>query len=257
MLSTGDSLLGAAVDTVVDRCASSIGPNGAAFARRTYANGLSPYRRRLEAIGLGSGRRLLDAGCGFGQWSLSAASGYDEVCGVDVSGARAEVCRGIVETLGIRNCKFAQGSLERLPFPDASFDAAMSYSVLYFTDFAHAFAELARVLEPGGKLYFSTNDVGRFLMDIVQKRNSASDFNPRLYGVAALLRTAVERLARLRPFPGAVAMSQARTVSALKNVGFEILEIGPEGTLGQGDKPMQRGRFAGFAAVFDVLARRL
>jgi ubiquinone/menaquinone biosynthesis C-methylase UbiE len=245
-----------AIDTVSAEFASSLGPNGVAFLRRTYANGLEPYQRRLAAVGLGSGERLLDAGCGLGQWSFAAAMEHDDVVGVDVSEARVAACSRLSHLSGLTNCSFHQASLECLPFADATFDSVVSYSVLYFTDFALSLTELARILRPGGKLYFSTNDIGRFVVDIIENPNPAPDFYPRLYGLATIARTILERLTGKRWFAGAVAMSERRTALALKRAGFEILEIGPEGTLGLGDKPMQRGQYAGITAVFDVLARR-
>jgi ubiquinone/menaquinone biosynthesis C-methylase UbiE len=253
---TSGKPLDVVIDAVSDEFKSSLGPNGVAFFRRLYANGLRNYRDRLTAVGLHSGGRLLDAGCGFGQWCFAVAEGYDSVVGVDVSGARIVTCRRLGELSGVANCTFHEGALERLPFADASFDVVISYSVLYLTNYARVLAEVARVLRPGGKLYFSTNDIGRFLMDVVENRNAAPDFSPRLYGIATITRTALHRLTGKRLFAGAVAMSKRRTVSALQDAGFEIIEIGAEGSLGLGDQPMQRNRYAGLTAVFDVMARR-
>lgn len=253
---TADAALRSAIDVISSDLAQPLGPNGVAFLRRLYAQGLQNYQRRLDAVGLASGERLLDAGSGFGQWCFAAAGGYDDVVGIDLSGSRVAACGRLAQLSGATNCHFEQGSLERLPFADGSFDASISYSALYFTDFVRTFGELARVLKPGGKLYFSTNDIGRFLMDIVESRNPAADFSPRVYGFATIGRTVLQRVTGRRWLDGATAMSKRGTVSALEKAGFKIVEIGPEGSLGRGDKPMQRGRYAGFTAVFDVLALR-
>lgn len=244
------------IENVAAEFAPVLRPSGAAFLRRIYADGLEPYQRRLAAVGFTSGGSLLDAGCGFGQWSLAAAT-YRNVTGVDISPMRIAVCQSLARHLKYDNSVFLEGSLHSLPFPNATFDAAISYSALYFTDFERSIAELGRVLRPGAKLYISTNDIGRFLMDVVENKNSTADFNVRLYGIATLARTMIERITRLRAFPGTVAMSEARTLGALARHGFKILESGPEGTLGRGDTPMQRGRYGWFTAVFDVLACRL
>ncbi len=254
---TANAPLHAAIEAISSEMALSLGPNGVAFLHRLYAHGLQNYQRRLTAVGLTTGERLLDAGSGFGQWCFAAAGGYDNVVGVDVSAPRVAACDRLARLSGATNCSFQQGALERLPFADASFDAAISYSVLYFTDFVRSFGELARVLRPGAKLYFSTNDFGRFLMDVVESRNPAADLSPRLYGFATIGRTVLQRVTGRRWFDGAAAMSKRSTVSALEKSGFKIIEIGPEGSLGRGDKPMQRGRYAGFTAVFDVLALRI
>jgi SAM-dependent methyltransferase len=253
----GESALSAnAVDIVADEFCSSLGANGVAFLRRLYSAGLQNYQRRLIALGLDTGGYLLDAGCGFGQWCFAAAAGYDRVVGVDILEVRVEACKRLAHLSGIRNCSFQPAALEKLPFRDESFDSAISYSVLYFTDFAHSLAELGRVLKAGGVLYCSTNDIGRFLIDVVENQNGAADFSPRLYGLASLGRTVLQRATGRRWLAGAAAMSRRRTELALKAAGFKILEIGPEGSLGRGDRPMQRGWYAGFPAVFDVLARK-
>ncbi len=252
-----DASLDAAIEAISGELALSLGPNGVAFLHRLYAQGLRNYQSRLAAVGLATGGRLLDAGSGFGQWCFAAAGGYERVVGVDASAPRVAACERLAHLCGATNCSFRQGVLEHLPFPDASFDAAISYSVLYFTDFVRAFSELARVLKPGGKLYLSTNDIGRFLMDVVESRNAAADFSPRQYGFATIGRTVLHRVTGRRWFDGAAAMSKRRTAVALESSGFKIVEIGPEGSLGGGDNPMQRARYAGFTAVFDVLAVRI
>jgi SAM-dependent methyltransferase len=56
---------------------------------------------------------------------------------------------------------FLGGRVERLPFPDASFDVVFSVAVLCFTlDAASAVRELARVLWPGGRLVLG--ELGRW-----------------------------------------------------------------------------------------------
>jgi SAM-dependent methyltransferase len=53
-----------------------------------------------------------------------------------------------------------QADAQHLEFPDASFDAVVSqFGVMFFPDKPAAFAEAARVLEPGGRMVFSVWDV--------------------------------------------------------------------------------------------------
>ena len=51
--------------------------NDAAFLSRVYQTGLTKYQERLRAISFYGLRHVLDAGCGFGQWTLSL-SGLNE-----------------------------------------------------------------------------------------------------------------------------------------------------------------------------------
>jgi SAM-dependent methyltransferase len=112
-------------------------------------------RRMADAL-LGrrfNGRRgtldVLDAGCGTGGNSMHLRT-YGTVTGVDVS---PEALRLAGERPGLR---LSCGSVEALPFADASFDLVLSNDVLCHLGVANdraAVCEFARVLRPGGVLF--------------------------------------------------------------------------------------------------------
>jgi len=88
---------------------------------------------------------LLDAGCGTG-YNLVALGDLGRSFGVDLSPLAIAGCRERAVTA-------VRGSVLRLPFADASFDAVTSFDVLYHAwvgDERAAVAEVARVLRPGG-----------------------------------------------------------------------------------------------------------
>ena len=62
--------------------------------------------------------------------------------------------RARVEAAGLADrIQLVEGSAERLPFPDASFDAlTFTYLLRYVEDPAATLAELARVVRPGGTI---------------------------------------------------------------------------------------------------------
>jgi len=233
-----------------------LGSNALGFLKRVYRDGLDRYRARIEAVGLTGRQHVLDAGCGLGQWTFALASGSRRAAGIDIARERVAVCRLLAKTAGVGNACFAVGSLEALPFADDCFDGVLSYSAIYFTDYRRSLAEFHRVLRPGGLLYISTNALGRYLYDIVHNPNAAADFNPRRYGVRSLVNTLLGRRQGLSAERGTAAMSYRGTRAALAMLGFEVLGLGPEGSLGAGGEPFQLGRYLGFPAVFDVLARR-
>jgi SAM-dependent methyltransferase len=93
--------------------------------------------------------RVLDVGCSTGHLLASLPSGY-EGTGVDVD-PEAVALAGRLRP-GIR---FLTGEIERLPFEDASFDAALATDVVSAVgvdDDVQALRELRRVLVPGGTL---------------------------------------------------------------------------------------------------------
>jgi arsenite methyltransferase len=102
------------------------------------------------------GERVLDVGCGAGLDVLAAARavGADGLAaGVDLSPEMLAVARDAARAAGLANVRFEVASAEALPFDDASFDQIVSNGALNLViDKRRAFAELARVLRPGGVL---------------------------------------------------------------------------------------------------------
>ncbi len=93
--------------------------------------------------------RILDAGCGTGGMS-SRLEPYGTVIGIDLAPFAIAVCR---ERRALANTAVA--SITAIPFPDASFDLAVSLDVISDAgtgNDAVALAELARVLRPDGRL---------------------------------------------------------------------------------------------------------
>lgn len=124
---------------------------------------LIPHRARpvldilTGRLGLDSlaGLEVADLGCGYGALSVYFAWHGAQVTGVDKSGARLGVGRGVAteHELGVR---FRKGRLEKLPLPDASADAAVLNNALcYVVDRdlrQRVLAEARRILRPGGVL---------------------------------------------------------------------------------------------------------
>ena len=104
------------------------------------------------------GARVLDAGCGTGRFgSELAESGLARVWGVDPSPEMLAVARAKT-----RRATFKQARVEALPFKDGWFDAAVAWLVVHLIDRPTAFAELRRVLRPGGRLAVVTFDLAHF-----------------------------------------------------------------------------------------------
>jgi SAM-dependent methyltransferase len=91
---------------------------------------------------------ILDGGCGTGA-NLELLQHYGSAIGVDISDKAIEFCRA----RGIAANRAFIASLNELPFPNHSFDLAISFEVICnIADDQATFAELARVLKPGGRL---------------------------------------------------------------------------------------------------------
>jgi demethylmenaquinone methyltransferase/2-methoxy-6-polyprenyl-1,4-benzoquinol methylase len=109
------------------------------------------YRREaLKRAGLQTGMQVVDVGVGTGLVASQAAfltGDPNKVTGVDPSPgmmSNARVPQGV---------KLVEGSAERIPFPDNSFDfLSMGYALRHISDLTLAFDEFHRVLKPGGRL---------------------------------------------------------------------------------------------------------
>lgn len=93
----------------------------------------------------------LDAACGTGRHSAYLASLGHELIGVDASPQMLERAREKVPE-GV----FHEGDLHQLPLPDNSVDLVVcGLALMHVPDLAPVFAELVRVLRPGGDLVIS------------------------------------------------------------------------------------------------------
>jgi len=98
---------------------------------------------------------VIDVGSGIGGPSRFLAATYGcRVSGVDLTAEFVATAIGLTERVGLTDrVDFRQGSALALPFPDASFDLAWSQNVaMNIEDRPHYYAEMKRVVKPGGRL---------------------------------------------------------------------------------------------------------
>jgi SAM-dependent methyltransferase len=103
-----------------------------------------------------AGETVVDIGCGAGMDLLLAARRVGpggHAIGIDMTEAMRDRARGSAEAAGLTNVEVRQADATALPFPDASVDVVISNGVLNLVpEKEKAFAEIYRVLRPGGRL---------------------------------------------------------------------------------------------------------
>jgi len=126
------------------------------------ADVVAQRRAVLEALALRPGERVLDIGVGPGYLACQMAEVVGAgglVRGVDPSPSMLAIAGRRRPGAGAAPVELADGDATALPFPDASFDAAVSTQVYeYVADMPAALAEARRVLAPGGRLLVLDTD---------------------------------------------------------------------------------------------------
>ncbi len=111
-------------------------------------------RRAVASAALKPGGRAIDVATGTGKVAadmLRAAGPGGEVLGVDLSPGMIHVARGRHE--GRPGLTFVVGDAMTLPADDGRFDAAtIAFGMRNLPDYARGFAEMARVVRPGGRV---------------------------------------------------------------------------------------------------------
>ena len=134
-------------------------PSACPYGQRFWVQPPHPLitRARLrDVLAPVPGERVLEVGPGTGYYSLHVADWISPGGHLDIFDLQQQMLdhtMAAAARAGQSNLVPAHGDARRLPYPDASFDAAYLTAVLgEIPDQDAALRELARVLKPGGRL---------------------------------------------------------------------------------------------------------
>jgi ubiquinone/menaquinone biosynthesis C-methylase UbiE len=105
-----------------------------------------------EVLGLAPGRRVLELGCGAGDFSMRLARSGADVVAVDIASRLIELARRRCDA---ENLIFDVANVESLPFEDRTFDAVTGNAILHHLELGPVCREVIRVLRPGGRIFFT------------------------------------------------------------------------------------------------------
>lgn len=178
----------------------------------------------------------LDMGCGGGHVSYCLAPRVGKVVACDLSAAMLDTVAAEAQRRGFANVETVQAVVDSLPFPSAFIDiVATRYSAHHWQNPEGGFAELGRVLKPGGLAVF---------MDLVAPMDSLVD-------------TWLQTIELIRDPSHVRSIAPDQWCAALARAGFAVWEL----SLGRRriDFPswVQRmGTPAGHVEVIRALQRR-
>lgn len=111
-----------------------------------------------ELFSVGADDKVLDAGCGNGDYTMLALREGARVWAFDYSEEMVRCTAARVERSNFRAETICRASVTDIPAPDEYFDVVMCLAVLDHVpdaDFDRALSELARVLKGGGRAYLN------------------------------------------------------------------------------------------------------
>ncbi len=145
---------------------SNAGPLASAkpwtFVADGYEESTRPFleafsRSAIEMLHLGPSSDAVDIACGPGTTALTLAPKVRRVACVDFSEGMLQQLRRNIDRAGLSNVEPCQADGQALPYGDASFDVGVSmFGLMFFPNRAKGFAELHRVLRPGGEAVVSS-----------------------------------------------------------------------------------------------------
>ncbi len=201
------------------------------FFNRVWSTPAQVYEDRLRALGMTGLESVLDAGSGFGQWSVALSKLNQRVNAIELDPTRVQVLSEMVQIIDLDNISVEQGSMEELPYRDESFDAVFSYSVIYFTDYRVSLREVHRVLRPKGKIYLNCNSIGWYVYNLVEGHNSSISFDSSKMAKQALEDSLAFYNYGESPKGNQIAIPSKFLVSELEKLGFENIQVGADGLI--------------------------
>ena len=133
-------------------------PNKALWEKGDFTRIAASMRESGEELvgklGITSGLKVLDLGCGDGTTAVPAAKLGAEVVGVDIASNLVEAGNGRAQSMGLTNCTFKEGDASDLSeLADDSFDLVVSVFGAMFAPRPFDVAkEMVRVTRPGGRI---------------------------------------------------------------------------------------------------------
>lgn len=232
------------------------------FLARIYADGIEKYEYRIQAIDFVGKQNVLDAGCGFGQWSIALAKYNRQIESIEIAQERVDFCKQLFIDQKIHNISVQQGSIEKLPYKDNQFELVFCYGVMLMTNWRDSLKEFFRVLAPNGILYVCTNDIGWYYHMIIDEPNKTIGYDPRTNAIQAFINEWRYANNGESCFIGERVMRAESVKKELENYNCKLLQLMGEGqciinqSFKDKIKPFFKDTYHSCRGVYEFIARK-
>lgn len=142
-------------NTVHNLVSKQFSPRAAAYVQSTVHAQGEDLKELAEFASANRFGRALDLGCGGGHASFALAPHVGEIVAYDLSAEMLSAVAQEAGNRGLSNLKTQQGTVEKLPFPDASFDFVVTrFSAHHWHDIRAGLREARRVAKKGAAAMF-------------------------------------------------------------------------------------------------------
>tara|TARA_Y100001970_G_scaffold294294_1_gene449951 strand:+ start:20719 stop:21483 length:765 start_codon:yes stop_codon:yes gene_type:complete len=237
--------------------------NDKKFFQRVWSTKQSIYLNRIKAINFIKNQNVLDAGCGFGQWSFSLAKMNKNVFAIDASKKRINLCNKINQNLNYDNLVFSIGNVENLKFSNSYFNAIFAYGILMTTNWKKTIKEFSRVLKKNGKLYITANELGWYLYMLINNYNETSDYNTKQEFISTLKNTySYKKNKNIKIKKGHLIIKVDDLIAECKKNNLKILKYADEGKIilnskYKTNKSFFMGKYYDFPACYEVILKKI
>ena len=235
-----------------------LGPNDYNFVNRVFKNGINTYISRIKQYEFCGKQKVLDAGCGFGQWSLSLAHLNKEVYSCDADQLRVNFSQSMFRELGVENIITKQSVIDCLPYPNDYFNVVFCYGVIFLTSWKKSLYELVRVLKPGGKIYINANGLGWYKFLWYSNYNQVEDYSPRKVAAEAWMNTYKYQTNLPLKFPTQLIIEPEELMKELKALKIKKIKMDGEGLLNnpKNKKVFFKKNYYGDIGVYEVIGEK-
>jgi SAM-dependent methyltransferase len=150
------------MDTSLDRIDREREFHNARFAHETrdaqakyyfaIKDGAEQFTQLVRQLSVGAD--ILEYGCGSNAMIFDLAKRAHHATGIDISDVAVAEAAAESERLQLDNARFLTMNAEAMDFAADSFDLIYGRGIVHHLDIERSFAEVARVLRPGGKALF-------------------------------------------------------------------------------------------------------